>query len=303
MRLSKFLIINLLLWPIYLVAQAVEVASESSAIEKMTQDYVTTFNRHDPEAISAYWTEDGEYINPTTGVIISGKKEITDELKKWFESSKVATIAINSPKITFPNIDNAIETGVLHLSFPDNRSKDKAFKAKLVKIQGKWLFQEIQQTDIAPEDDSHYEQLKELAWMVGDWEDAMEDVEIKSSISWWAPNNNYLIQKSTSKIFDQKSMEIRQLIGWDPDTKLIRSWVFDTDGGFGTGKWHKKGSDWHVNSSYTLPDGRKASAIHIYTKIDDNSFTWASEGRDIDGEILPNIPPIKIVRVTSQEVK
>lgn len=176
----------------------------------------------------------------------------------------------------------------------------KAFKAELVKDQGKWLFQEIQQVDIEPEDEGQYAQLKALEWMLGTWEDAVEDVEIKSRTVWWDQYKNYLLQTFSTKIFGQNSLDAQQIIGWDPITKEIRSWIFDTDGGFGSAKWYNKGQSWYADTSYTLPNGRKASAIHIFTKVDDNTFTWASEGRDLDGEILPNIPAIKIVKLDSQ---
>jgi hypothetical protein len=32
------------------------------------------------------------------------------------------------------------------------------------------------------------------------------------------------------------------------------------------------------------------------TVLDGNSFTWQSTGRELDGEILPNIEPVKVVR-------
>ena len=48
----------------------------------------------------------------------------------------------------------------------------------------------------------------------------------------------------------------------------------------------------------TLSDGRKATAIQIIKKIDDNSFTFESIGRQVDGELLPNVEPITIVRKT-----
>ena len=93
-----------------------------------------------------------------------------------------------------------------------------------------------------------------------------------------------------------------QLIGWDPSTGKIRSWVFDSDGGFGEATWTKKGNRWIINAAATMPDGRKTSAINILNVLDKNSFTW-HKGRELDGEILPNIEPIKVVRNAKTDSK
>ena len=63
-------------------------------------------------------------------------------------------------------------------------------------------------------------------------------------------------------------LEGTQVIGWDPAAGTIRSWMFDSDGGFGEGTWSKKDNSWIVKFNQVLPDGRKASATNIYTLID-----------------------------------
>ncbi len=97
-------------------------------------------------------------------------------------------------------------------------------------------------------------------------------------------------------------LEGTQVIGWDPAAGTIRSWMFDSDGGFGEGTWSKKGNSWIVKFSQVLPDGRKASATNIYTLIDANTFTWKSIGRKVDGEFLPNVEEVKMVRKTASDV-
>jgi hypothetical protein len=77
--------------------------------------------------------------------------------------------------------------------------------------------------------------------------------------------------------------------------------MFDSDGGFGEGTWSQKDNCWIVKFSQVLPDGRKASATNIYTLVDENTFTWQSIGRQVDGEFLPNIEPVKVVRKSAVE--
>jgi hypothetical protein len=45
-----------------------------------------------------------------------------------------------------------------------------------------------------------------------------------------------------------------------------------------------------------LPDGKRTSAVNIVTEIDNDSYTWQSINRTVDGEVLPNIDEVLIVR-------
>lgn len=77
---------------------------------------------------------------------------------------------------------------------------------------------------------------------------------------------------------------------------VIRSRLFDSDGGFGEGVWTREGDRWVVAFRQTLPDGREAKATNIYTLVDENTFKWHSIGRTVDGEPLPNVDDVTIVR-------
>jgi hypothetical protein len=72
--------------------------------------------------------------------------------------------------------------------------------------------------------------------------------------------------------------------------------MFDSDGGFGEGTWSRKNDSWIIKFSQVLPDGRKASATNIYTLVNGNSFAWKSIGRQVDGQFLPNVEAVKMVR-------
>jgi hypothetical protein len=78
------------------------------------------------------------------------------------------------------------------------------------------------------------------------------------------------------------------VIGWDPQERQIRSWVFDSAGGFGNGLWERRGNEWHVNSSGTRADGRSASSVNLWHFIDDVTLEWSATDREIDGEALPD---------------
>ncbi len=97
-------------------------------------------------------------------------------------------------------------------------------------------------------------------------------------------------------VYGLDAMEGIQIIGWDPIQQKIQSWVFDTDGGFGSGLWSKKGDSWEVGMNYTLNDGTKATGTNIYTKVDNNHYRFASIDRKLNGEAIPNIEPVTVTR-------
>ena len=70
-----------------------------------------------------------------------------------------------------------------------------------------------------------------------------------------------------------------QIIGWDEAKEQIRSWTFDSDGGFNQRAWEKAGERWSVQQTATLPDGTLASSTSLLTPLDENSFTWQQVSR------------------------
>jgi hypothetical protein len=142
---------------------------------------------------------------------------------------------------------------------------------------------------------SNYEHLKELEWMVGTWVDQDEQVTIETNCH-WAKNQNFLIRSFSVSARDRIRLSGMQIIGWDPANKRIRSWVFDSNGGFGEGQWSKKGKAWHVQTTGTATDGRKVSSVNIITYVDNDSFTWQIVNGQIGDELVPNVDEVLVVR-------
>ena len=133
--------------------------------------------------------------------------------------------------------------------------------------------------------------------MIGSWVDRDDGagVTIQTDCE-WTKNQAFINRSFAVVIGDEVDMAGMQIIGWDPAQKKIRSWVFDSDGGFGEGTWTKKNNAWHIQTSGVAPDGSKTSAVNIISKMDDNSFGWQSINRMAAGELLPNVDEVVVVR-------
>jgi len=141
--------------------------------------------------------------------------------------------------------------------------------------------------------------LKELAWMVGDWIDDDESANIESSVK-WSKNSAFLIHSFRVSNLAAEPHSGMQVIAWDPAEKRIRSWTFDSRGGFGEESWSRFGDRWSIRKRFTLPDGGRASAVQVMTRVSDDAFRWKSVNRVIDGSLQPDIDEVTVVRKSTE---
>jgi hypothetical protein len=142
--------------------------------------------------------------------------------------------------------------------------------------------------------------LEDLAWLVGDWTDEDAAASIETSVN-WTKNGKFLTRAFRVVPAEGEVRSGMQLIAWDPAEQVIRSWTYDSDGGFGEERWRHTDGQWAIRSSYTLPDGGRASAIHVLRIIDGDSFGWKSVSRVIDGTMQPDIDEVIVMRKAAEE--
>jgi uncharacterized protein (TIGR02246 family) len=265
-----------------------------AAIRKAVEDYVAAFNNSDSAGVAAMWAPEAVYIDPVTGNQAVGREAIEKQFAGIFEHSKGIQLEATTEAIQFISPGVAVEHGVAKLVDADQGIEKSAYTAVYVKIDGAWLLDRVTEEPII-EPVSNYEQLKELEWMVGRWVDQDDRSTVVTECD-WTRNKNFLVRSFAIQVRDRVDMSGIQLVGWDPSAQKIRSWVFDSDGGFGQGTWSKKDNRWLVHQTGVLPDGRKASAVNVITYLDDNTFTLQSVNRMVDGELLPNIDEVKVTK-------
>lgn len=264
-----------------------------AAIRQQAKFYEEAFNRGDAKALAALWTENAEYIHPESGEVLTGREAIESEFLEILEKDH-PHMEISIDSIKFPAPNQAIEFGTVSIKLKSGVINQTNYKAMYEKRDGKWLLAQVREVAM-DKLFSNYEHLKELEWLIGEWVDEDEDVVIKTR-NQWDESKNFLIQDFSVIAEGKLELKGRQIIGWDPVKEGIRSWVFDSDGGFGEGIWKKKKDRWVVESSQTLTDGQRASAINIYTPIDKDKYKWESTGREVGGGLLPNLGPVTVVR-------
>jgi hypothetical protein len=137
--------------------------------------------------------------------------------------------------------------------------------------------------------------LETLDWLVGDWVDTSDERTVELSCH-FAKNKAFLIRSFRIVTKKGVGMSGMQVIAWDPARETIRSWTYDSDGGFGEETWKQSGNRYTIRAKYTLPDGGLASAVHVLNYVNDDKFTWKSVNREIGGELQPDVDEAVIVR-------
>ncbi len=273
-------------------------AADRAAIRAAADSYVAAYNRGDAKAVARLWSDKGQWVEPD-GKAVEGRAAIQKEMEVMFATSKGVHLELLDFSVRFVTPDVAVEEGKVCVTRPGDEPSDSTYIAIDHKQNGRWLLNTVRETDVpaAEEEAGSDSPLQDLGWLVGEWgnSDSKTGVSAATTVT-WTKNKTFLNYSFKVSVPGMDDLEGTQVIGWDPAAGTIRSWMFDCDGGFGEGTWTKKDNHWIIKFKQVLPDGGKASATNIYTIVDKDTITWQSIGREIDGQFMENVGPIKIVR-------
>jgi uncharacterized protein (TIGR02246 family) len=294
--LKAFVFVGLMATGHWAIGQdaAIETADASAEIEAASQAYVVAYNARDVEKLVSLWAPEGVYISRTSGDQIVGREAMTKEFTAVFAGDQIPTLAATTESIEFISPNVALERGTALVTHAEDEVVETDYRVVYVKQGGAWLIDRVTEDEITVPS-SHYEHLKDLDWLVGQWVDAGEGITIQIECK-WTENQNYLSRIYSVSTDQGAASSGLQVIGWDPNQKLIRSWLFDSDGGFISGTWTQRDDRWVVQSVATLADGGTGSYTSIFRPTDEANYTWQKINRVIDGKILPNIDEIVVLR-------
>ncbi len=273
--------------------ESARVAEEEQAVRSCITKYVEAFNRGDAEAIAQLWSERGVWVSPD-GDRLTGRDEIQAALRDYFANSDGQVLSVLETTIRFLAPTVAVEEGKARVVQSGEAPEESTYIAIHVKKDDRWQLDSVRETAI-PVPTTNYEFLKPLEWMIGTWIDRDGDIELETKCE-WTQNRNFMTRSFRVKKDDSTGKQGTQIIGYDAVSETIRSWVFDTDGEISEGTWHYDGEHWIVKSVHRMASGQLGSSINMITVLDDNSYLWQSTGRELDGEILPDIAPVTVIR-------
>ena len=269
-------------------------ATDVEAIQAKIQAFTDAFNQRNYPGLAELWSETGVYVNRESGERLQGRQAIADMYRKSFEAMPNHRLSVSVDTIRFVTEQVAIEDGHAFLTSEETDPVRLAYTAIHVKKGDQWLLDSFQEID-APEPTVDDSPLNQLDWLIGNWLDRDQQGAIRYQYN-WAKNSRFITCAFEVSFNNQVELEGTQVIGWDPVAERIRSWIFDSQGGFGEGKWRRVGNQWMVDVSFTAADGSQGTATNVYTIIDGQSFYWKSVERTMDGQEQADVDEVVVVR-------
>ena len=264
-------------------------AADQAAIRDRTQEFFKSLAKGDAREVAAFWTATGEYARGD--LTIRGRSNIEKAYAEHLKKKRPGTVTVEGESIRFLSDDTAVQEGVFVVKRPKPAETTRSqFSVLFVRSGGKWYFGLLRES---PEEAS----LQELAWLVGSWTYASDGGETRMVVE-WTEGKKYLLCRTTRKQDDQTTTAT-QVLAVHPATGAIRSWTFESDGSLGEAVWSRTDKGWTAKVKSVTADGDKATATTTLTPIDENSFTFLSTGRTVDGEKIADVGPIKVTRVAT----
>ncbi len=286
-----------------LLAQDVEIAVDieaakkeaAAAIAEEVESYVAAFNSKDSAKLASHWSPRGIHTNRTTGNRVVGREAIEQEFNALFKEADNLKLVVNSEEIEFISPSVAIDHGRASVTQTGTDKAERSeYSAVFVFREGRWLVDRISDVLIS-EEDSHHEHLRELEWLIGTWINETEGVTVETECKWTQDQNHI---SRAYRLIEDDNVEHHglQIIGWDPNSKHIRSWLFDSDGGFVEGTWAKKDNSWLITAKGILPDGGVGTAVNIVRPIDEDRLGYRKTQQVIDGVVVDDSDEVILQR-------
>jgi len=274
---------------------AVETKSsqEEKAIRLGDDAFVRDYNQGDTKGLVARFTEDAEVVE-ADGTRYRGHPLIEQRLADTFAASPGVKLEIRTESIQMLSPDVAKEEGRTVVKPAKGAPESRRHTALLVRRDGRWLISSIREEPdplVTPHD-----RLKELEWMIGEWVDEGPDSHIRVSCR-WSEDGNFLVRTFAVKVQGKPALTVHQRIGWDPLARQFRSWEFDSEGGYGEGKWSRDGQRWVIKHAGVRPEGVTASATHIVSRERPDLVRWVAIDRVLGDESVPQEETYAMVRV------
>ena len=272
------------------VAASRVIAEQPPAMEAVmraeAEATVKAFNAADAAALANAFLEAGELVDED-GNVYTGRAEIAGLFEKFFARFPQAVLEMEVSGARPIGAALAVEEGVRRITADAGAAAAQMrYVAVRMKQGDRWPVVSYREfaDDPLP---TPQEMLAAVEWLVGEWVD--ESDEGRTTISYrWSEDGNFIIGEYSLTIGGQSAGKSTQRIGWDPVEGELRSWTFDSDGGFAEGEWAADGAGWIIKSEATMPNGSTGSATVTITPKDQDHFVVESTDRIVGGSPEPD---------------
>ncbi|MCI0461064.1 MAG: nuclear transport factor 2 family protein [Gemmataceae bacterium] len=266
--------------------------ADRAGIEAQMKGFLKAFESGDAERVASFWTVDGELIGDD-GHVYRGRAAIAKAYRELFGAKEKRQAEIQRDSLRFPSQDTAIDEGHFKVRAGKEEPTTSRYSVLHVREGGKWLMAVVREWP------AQTASLRDLEWLIGSWVAKRDDAEVHTTYEWmW--NKSFIRAQFTIRHKD-RTLSGFQMIGTDVGTGELRSWTFESEGGFGEAAWSRDSKKWLLDSAGRLTDGSTLAATIILMPLDHDSFTWHAVTRVLDGEEVDDLPPVKVTRVKQKK--
>lgn len=265
-----------------------ELTARERAIRAQSAALIADYNAKAADGFVGRFLPDAEY-ELNNGEVMLGREAIRDYFTKSFEAHPQARARSTDSRIRLVSQHMAIEEGSNTISQDEGSpGATCGYVAIWAFSEGQWRLASVRDLPADDLSDTAHSRLEPLAWLVGDWVEETPESLVKVTCR-WSPDKNFLLQDYTVKVQGSEVVSGTQRIGWDPLTRKIRGWLFDSHGGYGESFWNWDGERWIIRSSAVRTDGTTVASLNYLMLKDENSYQWESSHRMSGDQPLPDV--------------
>ncbi len=233
-------------------AQTTEASPEDAAakqmLTEMLHDYVARFNSRDFDALGTLLDHEVTYRDDSTH--ITGSAALIEGLRKVTRDEPSVKLSIEVQDVKRDGEVIAFAEGIASMVSDQTPSESNRFEVKFGKSADAWKIVSITETSGTF---TSSDALQSLTWLIGSWQDS-NDPTLTTTVR-FVPGNQFL-QRLVERRTDTETVQVAtEMIGYDPNSHQVRSWLFFADGSFGSGKWQGESDHCKIHMQQTLVDG------------------------------------------------
>ena len=270
-----------------------EASADEKAVYQTIDAFEKAYNAADAKALAVLFTDDAELVDED-GDVTHGRTAIEVSFAAAFEARPGTKLTIDVGSLRSIGQGLIVEDGSTTVTFgrdePTERSRYTVIHAKL---NGVWRMASAREFTSGTL--SNAERLQQLDWLIGEWVDESPVSVVKSTFK-WSEDGHFILNEYSAKVAGRPAVSGSQRFGWDPLANQIRTWVFDSKGGYGEGLWSRDGDRWIIKQRNVTSAGQVVTATNVLTRIDKDRWGWQSYDRVVGGELTPEVEQVIVVR-------
>lgn len=277
-----------------------QASNETSDVAKRVKSYVAAFNARDVAACTEHWSVAAEYSLGGVAKPVVGRKAIGEALTKLLATDEQFEMSVSQQRFRKVTENVVTEDGIAQLVSETHGIEYARYLVVHVKQNGTWYRDSIRETllgTIVPSDSD----TDELEPLIGTFGYQSEEGSLTVTGTWM--NDKRFISR-TFELQDKQGQNATatEIIGWDPAAGVIRSWSFDSQGGFEQAVWNRDGEQWLIKANGVLPNGSTATEQRSLSVDSKGNLNTQVVEQQIAGRLLPGAAPATLTRKSSKQV-